>query len=282
MERGIDDYFAEHNEIRLDGDARSAAYLMIDRPWRLKAHLWHVRQIFLDEEDDGDFRIEADVDLDATQEQGEVIFRYRRVGFVGRLGGVEASPDSARSSDGNNGSPGRGLPRGRFGCADARAPYHLAGDVHDGVAGMGDGTAVGVADEQLRGSCRVMLPEQLPTAYRPSMGLRSVFSTRMLIDAQAVRRAWPPKNAPVRGLRAADHGRLAGPSSTPLAASTRCSLHRGRKPRRVNAQLLRQLLDGIGLLHDAGLHGRRSSYRRPGTTAPRRRHAGRIHRIRTY
>ena len=78
----LDDYFAEHNEIRLDSDARSAAYLMIDEGPEQKSHAWHVRQIFLDEEDDGDFRIEADVDLDATQEQGEVIFRNYRVGFV--------------------------------------------------------------------------------------------------------------------------------------------------------------------------------------------------------
>ena len=35
----------------------------------LPFYTWHVRQVFLDEEDDGDFRIEADVDLDATQEQ---------------------------------------------------------------------------------------------------------------------------------------------------------------------------------------------------------------------
>ena len=78
----LDDYFAEHNEIRLDGDARSAAYLMIDESPEQESHTWHVRQIFLDEGDDGDFRIEADVDLDATQEQGEVIFRNYRVGFV--------------------------------------------------------------------------------------------------------------------------------------------------------------------------------------------------------
>lgn len=45
-------------------------------------HLWHVRQIFLDENADGDFRIEADVNLDATQEEGEVIFKNYRVGFV--------------------------------------------------------------------------------------------------------------------------------------------------------------------------------------------------------
>lgn len=31
---------------------------------------------------DGDFRIEADVSLDATQEEGEVIFKNYRVGFV--------------------------------------------------------------------------------------------------------------------------------------------------------------------------------------------------------
>ncbi len=36
----------------------------------------------LPEAGDGDFRIEADVDLDATQEEGEVIFKNYRVGFV--------------------------------------------------------------------------------------------------------------------------------------------------------------------------------------------------------
>ena len=76
------DYFAEHNEIRLDGDARSAAYLSIDESPEAEQHLWHVRQIFLGENADGDFRIEADVNLDATQEEGEVIFKNYRVGFV--------------------------------------------------------------------------------------------------------------------------------------------------------------------------------------------------------
>lgn len=76
------DYFAEHNESRLDGDARSAAYLSIDESPEAEQHLWHVRQIFLDENADGDFRIEADVNLDATQEEGEVIFKNYRVGFV--------------------------------------------------------------------------------------------------------------------------------------------------------------------------------------------------------
>ena len=39
-------------------------------------------QIFLDENADGEFFIEADANLDATQEEGEVIFKNYRVGFV--------------------------------------------------------------------------------------------------------------------------------------------------------------------------------------------------------
>ena len=83
----LDDYFAEHSEIRIDGDARSAAYLTIDEGPEQEEHLWHVCQIFLDEDGAGDFRIEADVDLDATQEEGEVIFKNYRVGFVEDLAG---------------------------------------------------------------------------------------------------------------------------------------------------------------------------------------------------
>ena len=57
-------------------------YLSIDESSEAEQHLWHVRQICLDENADGDFRIEADVNLDATQEEGEVIFKNYRVGFV--------------------------------------------------------------------------------------------------------------------------------------------------------------------------------------------------------
>ena len=53
----------------------------VDAPER-DEHRWHVRQIFLDDAGDLDFRIEADVDLDATQEEGEAIFKNYRVGFV--------------------------------------------------------------------------------------------------------------------------------------------------------------------------------------------------------
>ena len=42
-EAALDDYFAEHNEIRIDGDARSAAYLAIDEGPEQDAHLWPCR-----------------------------------------------------------------------------------------------------------------------------------------------------------------------------------------------------------------------------------------------
>ena len=48
--------------------------------------MWHVRQIFSDPEGDHDFAIQADVDLDATQEEGEAVFKNFRVGFFEELG----------------------------------------------------------------------------------------------------------------------------------------------------------------------------------------------------
>ena len=45
-------------------------------------HVWHVHQVFRDSDDDHDFGIWADVDLDATQEEGAVVFTHYRVGFV--------------------------------------------------------------------------------------------------------------------------------------------------------------------------------------------------------
>ena len=81
----LDAFYEAHEELRIDGDARSAAYLAIDEQDEAESHLWHVCQIFCDSEGDADFRIVADVDLDATQEQGEVIFANYWVGSVDDL-----------------------------------------------------------------------------------------------------------------------------------------------------------------------------------------------------
>ena len=48
-------------------------------------HVWHMRQTFRDENDDRDFAIWCDVDLDATQEAGEAVFANYRVGFIEEL-----------------------------------------------------------------------------------------------------------------------------------------------------------------------------------------------------
>ena len=81
-QRALGAFHEEHEEILLGGDARSAAYLSIDESDEKKTHVWHVRQIFRDSDDDHDFGIWADVDLDATQDEGSVVFSAYRVGFV--------------------------------------------------------------------------------------------------------------------------------------------------------------------------------------------------------
>ena len=77
----LDSFYAEHEELLIDADARSSAYIDIDESDEHGEHVWHVRQIFSDIDADHDFRITGDVDLDATQDGGEVIFKNYKVGF---------------------------------------------------------------------------------------------------------------------------------------------------------------------------------------------------------
>ena len=81
-ERVLDAYHEQHEEILTDADARSSAMLSIDVADEQAAHVWHVHQIFADENGDHDFGIMADLDLDATQEEGEAVFKNYRVGFI--------------------------------------------------------------------------------------------------------------------------------------------------------------------------------------------------------
>ena len=81
-QRALDAYHKEHEEILTDGDARSTAMFSIDESDEQTAHVWHVHQIFADESADHDFGIMADLDLDATQEEGEAVFKNYRVGFI--------------------------------------------------------------------------------------------------------------------------------------------------------------------------------------------------------
>ena len=83
--QALDEYYEEHEEVLLDADARSKAYLMFDEADEEELHVWHVRQIFHDESGDNDFAIVADVDLDATQEGDGVVFANYRAGFADEL-----------------------------------------------------------------------------------------------------------------------------------------------------------------------------------------------------
>lgn len=81
-QRALDAFYDAHEEVLIDADARSMAYLAIDDADEKTDHVWHVHQIFSDSDGDHDFGIVADVDLDATQEEGEAVFKNFRVGFV--------------------------------------------------------------------------------------------------------------------------------------------------------------------------------------------------------
>lgn len=81
-QQALDAFHAEHEQVLLDADARSSAYLDIDEKDEKTDHVWHVHQVFRDSDDDHDFGIWGDVDLDATQDEGAVVFKAYRVGFV--------------------------------------------------------------------------------------------------------------------------------------------------------------------------------------------------------
>ena len=81
----LDAFYEVHDDILIDADARSMAYLAIDESDEKSDHVWHVHQIFSDSDGDRDFGIAADVDLDATQDEGEAVFKNFRVGFFEEL-----------------------------------------------------------------------------------------------------------------------------------------------------------------------------------------------------
>ena len=76
----LEEFRDAHDEVLLDADARSTAYFLIDTADELTDHVWHVTQIIHDVDGDNDFRILADVDLDVTQNEGEVSFKRYRAG----------------------------------------------------------------------------------------------------------------------------------------------------------------------------------------------------------
>ncbi|MEZ3155648.1 DUF3516 domain-containing protein [Microbacterium sp. BWR-S6Y] len=74
----LDRYFDEHDAIRTDGAARSSAYVDIDESAAADG-VWRVEQTIDDPAGDHDWRIRADVDLAASEEEGTAIVRVTEV-----------------------------------------------------------------------------------------------------------------------------------------------------------------------------------------------------------
>ncbi|MEJ7834321.1 MAG: DUF3516 domain-containing protein [Nocardioides sp.] len=65
----IEDYYAEHDRVAIDADARGPDLLVVERTGRR----WTVRQTLADPEGHHDWVLEAEVDLDASDESGELV-----------------------------------------------------------------------------------------------------------------------------------------------------------------------------------------------------------------
>ena len=76
----LDDYYDEHEYVNVDAEARSPKLFMLDDTHERDERTWKVRQIIDDSDGDHDWAIIGVVDLDATQNGGEVVFVDYSVG----------------------------------------------------------------------------------------------------------------------------------------------------------------------------------------------------------
>jgi len=74
----LDSYFDEHDEIGTGGAARSSALVVIDES-SASDGVWRIEQIIDDPAGDHDWRIRAEVDLAASEEEGTAIVRVTEV-----------------------------------------------------------------------------------------------------------------------------------------------------------------------------------------------------------
>ncbi|WP_308201365.1 DUF3516 domain-containing protein [Bifidobacterium sp. ESL0763] len=79
-EDALDDYYDAHDYVGIDQKARSGKLFILDDAGEAREHTWKVRQIIDDSDGDHDWAITGVVDLDATQEGGEVVFADYHVG----------------------------------------------------------------------------------------------------------------------------------------------------------------------------------------------------------
>ncbi|RBP99540.1 DEAD/DEAH box helicase [Bifidobacterium xylocopae] len=78
----LDDLYEVHEAISTDEEARSSDFFTLDESKERTEHVWLVRQIFDDVEGDHDWGMAGVVDLDASQQGGQVVFTDYRVGPI--------------------------------------------------------------------------------------------------------------------------------------------------------------------------------------------------------
>ncbi|ATG51742.1 DEAD/DEAH box helicase [Brachybacterium vulturis] len=72
----MDDYYDTYDHVGIDGPARSPQLLQITE----ESKVWRIRQAFADPEGNHDWAIEAELDLEATDESGEPVLAITHVG----------------------------------------------------------------------------------------------------------------------------------------------------------------------------------------------------------
>ncbi|RBP64619.1 RAD3-like DEAD/DEAH box helicase [Brevibacterium sanguinis] len=78
-EDAIEDFYDEYGDLRVDARARGREYIAIEAG----SQIWAVRQTLADPEDNRDWAIDAEVDVPASDEAGEIVLRILRVGEIG-------------------------------------------------------------------------------------------------------------------------------------------------------------------------------------------------------
>ncbi|CAN7680882.1 DEAD/DEAH box helicase [Mycolicibacterium frederiksbergense] len=73
-----EEYFAEHDDVGIGADARGPALLIIER----RPDIWQVRQILDDPAGDHDWALLAEVDLEASDEEGAAVIRLVGAGLL--------------------------------------------------------------------------------------------------------------------------------------------------------------------------------------------------------
>ena len=72
-DEAIEAYYQEHDRVDLDADARGPSLLQVGQHPDVAGRTWRVRQTLSDPEGHHDWVIDAVVDLDASDEAGELV-----------------------------------------------------------------------------------------------------------------------------------------------------------------------------------------------------------------